>query len=56
MVGGVLTVSVAELLVTVPSELVTVTVYEPESLDAGELKLRLAEVAPEMAAPSLRHW
>ena len=59
MTGGFVstTVKVAALLVAEPPPLVTITSYfEPLSASATPVRMRVEEVAPEIAAPSFRHW
>jgi hypothetical protein len=57
IVGGVLTVNVAGVLVTVPPALVTVTVkIEPLSPLTAAGVVYVLEVAPPMATPPLYHW
>jgi hypothetical protein len=54
--GGRFTVSVATDDVTLPHGLVTTQSYEPASPDWAHGIVYVADVAPEMLAPPLRHW
>jgi hypothetical protein len=57
LLAAPLTVRVAEVLVSSPKRLRTVTVKEePESADAGAGATYDARVAPEIAVPFFNHW
>jgi hypothetical protein len=56
LTGGGATVSVAALLLTLPAELETSTLYDPASEACAFEMVWEAPVAPEMAFPFLYHW